>query len=86
MLQTITVIGGMTGGLLAVPVADKLGRRIALIVGGIPSFCGWVLLAGSVWVTDSRAGFLTVLLTGRFLTGLSTGWSLLMVIVSAGIF
>ncbi len=72
----------MFGGLFAWPLSDGLGRQTALTVSGIPFFCGWVMISYSIRITGSRAAFLTVILTGRFVVGLGAGWSLLSASVS----
>lgn len=72
----------MIGGLVAWPVSDLLGRQAALMLSGVPFLTGWVFLANAVQVTGSRAGFLSLLLGGRFLTGVGTGWSVFSVSVS----
>ena len=73
----------MFGGLVAWPISDHFGRQAALIVGGVPALGGWVLIANSVLVTQSRAGFLALLLSGRLLTGFAAGWSIFATSVSA---
>lgn len=82
LFQSIEVVGGMLGGLLAWPVSIALGRQTALIVGGIPSLCGWLLMSYSVQITGSRAEFITVILTARVLTGFGAGWASFYVSVS----
>ncbi len=70
------------GGLLAWPISDLLGRQAALMLGGVPFLIGWILISNAIQFTVSRAGFLTFLLLGRFLTGVGTGWSVFSVSVS----
>ena len=82
ILQGIGPFGAMFGGLVAWPVSDHYGRQAALIVGGIPSLTGWLMLANAIQVTTSRAGFLVLLFSGRFLTGFATGWSIFCASVS----
>ena len=65
----------MFGGLLAWPISDFLGRKQALILGGIPFLSGWILIANSIQITQNRVGFMSVLFIGRILTGFATGWS-----------
>lgn len=67
--------GGIFGGLFAWPVSSSLGRQPSLTLGGILFLCGWLLISYSVQITESRAAFMTVLLTGRVLNGVASGWS-----------
>ncbi len=67
---------------MAWPVSDHYGRQAALIVGGIPSLAGWLLIANAPLVTGSQAGFLVVLFSGRILAGFATGWSIFCASVS----
>ena len=61
---------------MAWPISDHFGRQAVLIVGGVPFLCGWVLLANAINITQSRAGFLALLFSGRLLAGFATGWSI----------
>ncbi len=84
--QAFGTIGAMFGGIVAWPVSDHFGRKAALIVGGMPFLCGWLLIANAVQITQSRAGFLAILFSGRLLAGFSTGWSIFCASVSIFIF
>ena len=75
-MQAFGPVGAMFGGLVAWPISDHFGRQAALMVGGVPFVCGWVLIANAVQVTQNAAGFLFLLLSGRLLTGFATGWSI----------
>ena len=79
----MSAIGAMFGGLMAWPISDYYGRQSALVVGGVPSLLGWLMVAYAGFVTTSRDAFLFVLLVGRFLTGFATGWSIYCVSVSS---
>lgn len=68
--------------MIAWPVSDFLGRKPALMLGGVPAFTGWVMISFSWLITDSRGAFLGVILTGRLLTGISVGWFFFCVSVS----
>ena len=61
---------------MAWPVSDHFGRKAALIVGGVPFFCGWVMIANAIQITQNRAGFLFLLFGGRIVAGFATGWSI----------
>ena len=81
LLQALELAGGTLIGPLAWIISDGLGRQTALITGGIPALCGWLMISYAPQITGNRAAFLTVLLTGRFLTGLGSAWSLFCVSV-----
>lgn len=76
IFAALGTIGAMFGGIVAWPVSDHFGRQTALVVGGIPFLCGWVLIANAPLITQSKPGFLVMLFTGRVLAGFSTGWSI----------
>ena len=71
----------MFGGLVAWPIADFLGRKWALMLSGLPSLAGWLTIA-LAHMAGKPDIFYGVLLTGRLLTGFSTGWSVFCVSVS----
>lgn len=73
--------GAIFGGLFAWPVSDYLGRQASLMIGGVPSLIGWILISLSVIFTRSMY-FILMILIGRFFTGFSSGWSVYCVSVS----
>ena len=64
------------GALLASPVAgalsDWIGRKTSMLITGIPNVIGWIMIAVSPYVTNPLV-FKLVILSGRFLTGISIG-------------
>lgn len=66
---------------MAWPISDHFGRQAALIVGGVPFLCGWIMIANAIQITQSKAGFLVLLFGGRVLAGFATGWSIFCVSV-----
>ena len=60
---------------MAWPIADTLGRKNALLISGFPAITGWLLIVFSAYVVDSWAGFVSILLLGRLLTGAAAGIS-----------
>ncbi len=75
----------MLGGPIAGWLADRLGRKPALLLSGIPYLAGYLMIAYARFCTTALA-FRAVVLTGRLLTGLSVGWSCLAVPVSQTVF
>ena len=55
-------------------VSELLGRKVALMLGGIPFLTGWIFIANAVQITQSRLGFLVMLFAGRMLIGFGAGW------------
>ena len=72
----------MFGGLIAWPISDRLGRQAALMLSGVPALVGWLMIALAHLASTHVHAFYGVLLTGRMLTGFSSGWSVLCVSVS----
>ena len=76
--KALELAGGTFGGLLPWLSSDGLGRQTSLTAGGIPALCGWLMISYTPQITGSRAAFLTVLFTGRFLTDIGSPlWHLL---------
>ena len=74
--------GAPIGAILAWPVSDYLGRKPALMIGGLPSLIGWLMLAYAHRIENCRKCFFGVMYTGRVLGSFSTGWSVFCVSVS----
>lgn len=73
----------MFGSLVSGPVSDVVGRKVSLILSGIPGLVGWLMIGLGHFVTSSNvSAFHSVLLTGRALSGFSAGWGLVCVSVS----
>lgn len=72
----------MFGGLVAWPISDMLGRQAALMLSGVPAMAGWLMIALAHLAGSKVEVFYGVLLTGRTLTGFSSGWSVFCVSVS----
>ena len=80
-LQAIGPIGGIFGGAMSGPIADKIGRSAALVIMNVPHLIGWLLQAYS-HLASSLGGFVSLLLIGRWFTGFATGWGSLVISVS----
>ena len=65
LVTSMLLVGAAVGALAAGRVADRMGRRRALILGGL------IFLAGSVWC--ALAGSTTELATARAVLGLAVG-------------
>ena len=81
-MQSLGAAGALFGGLLAWPVSQVFGRQATLMIGGIPSLIGWLLLSYAHFFESSRSGFLAALFLGRLCTGFASGWSSFSVSVS----
>ncbi len=71
----------MFGGPIAWPLSERFGRQAALMLSGLPSVFGWVILANAHLFSSTEA-FIAMLLLGRLLTGLAVGWSIFVISVS----
>ncbi len=69
----------MFGGPIAWPLSERYGRQVTLMLSGVPSVLGWVLLANAHLYIPA---FVPLLLVGRFLTGLAVGWAVFGISVS----
>ena len=69
-------IGAIVGGPIAGWIADHFGRKVALMLVGIPYLSGYLMIVYA-HMLNSATAFKVVLLLGRFLTGIGLGWSCL---------
>ena len=72
----------MFGSLIGWPVSNLLGRKSSIMLSGIPGLIGWLMIALAHMVPSSVQGFYGVLLSGRIITGVYLGWSVVAVSVS----
>ena len=72
-LQALTPIGAMFGGLVAWPISDRLGCKVALMLSGVPALVGWLMIALAFLVSSHVHAVYGILLAGRTLTGFSIG-------------
>lgn len=65
IFQSIFAIGAALGGLSAMVLNDRLGRKLSIMLSGVPSVIGLLVMgaAQNFWM----------LLCGRFLTGIAGG-------------
>ena len=75
IFQSSLAVGALFGGIIAGPMVDVLGRKVAIIVGAIPFEIGWLLLI--------CAKNHLMLYSGRIITGLGCGIETLAVAVSS---
>ena len=80
-LQGSGLVGGLFGGPPAGWVADRWGRKIALILNSVPYLVGYLMISAAYLITNGVV-FKSVLIVGRFITGFGMGWSFLAVSVS----
>lgn len=64
-VSSVSQIGATAGALLSVPIADRLGRRLTLLLAGI------VFIVGSALQTWPNG--IAMLLAGRTINGLTVG-------------
>ena len=71
--QALVPLGAFLGSPIGGLVSDWMGRRISLMLSGVPNFVGWCLIVLSPY-TGNPAVFKGFILIGRFLSGAATGW------------
>lgn len=69
---SIVSVATPVGCFISGPISDRYGRKTILLLINIITFLGWILIAFAYDRTDNQY---VILLTGRILTGLSTGLS-----------
>ena len=67
------LIGGTIGGLLSSIVINLLGLVLSLILSSVLFVAGWTMIGVSWFVGYSPTSFRSLILTGRFVTGLAFG-------------
>ena len=77
-IQAFAPVGALFGGPIAGVIADRWGRKLALLLAGVPYLVGYLMMTLAHLIGDVAA-FKAVLLTGRLLTGVGLGWSCLAV-------
>lgn len=85
-LQSVVNIGAACGALFVMIIADKIGRKNALVFSNFAAIFGWMLIicASEYQNNDSKfVDYMTLLIIGRLLTGFSAGWSSFAVPVSS---
>ena len=83
--QSSATFGALFGGPVAGIIADKFGRKTALMFSTVPLVLGWLAISVSVehfyWPISGNYLF-TMLVVGRVLSGFGSGWVSLVVPVS----
>ena len=64
------MFGGPIGGF----IADHWGRKMSLMLGGVPYLIGYLMLSYAHYL-PTAVGFKCLILIGRFITGVGMGWS-----------
>jgi MFS family permease len=62
---SITLLSAAPSCFVGIYLMDKFGRKPTILISNIPSFIGWILMI--------FAGNFTMLLIGKFLTGVALG-------------
>jgi len=75
IFQSSLAVGALFGCIIAGPMVDVLGRKVAIIIGAIPFEIGWLLL---IYAKNHL-----MLYSGRIITGLGCGIETLAVAVSS---
>lgn len=72
-IQAMMPLGALVGSPIGGMVADWMSRKRSLMLSGIPNFAGWILIVFAQY-SRNPVVFKGLLLVGRFITGIATGW------------
>ena len=72
--QALAPIGAIFGAPVSGTIADKWGRKTALIFSGLPYIIGYLILSYAHYLPTALS-FKALALTGRFITGVGMGWA-----------
>lgn len=67
-------VGAIFGGFLPGWMSDLYGRKMTVLLGGVPFLGGYIMITVA-HLFASAVTFKIILLLGRFLTGVGIGWS-----------
>ena len=82
LIGPLTPVGAIFGGLMSSPAMSALGIVESLVLGSSIYVVGWTLIGASFFVADPST-FRALILLGRTVTGIATGWSSSVVPVSS---
>lgn len=74
LMQALAPLGAMIGAPLAGVMADRWGRKEALVACGVPYLVGYLLLSYA-HIMPSAIAFKWLAITGRLFTGVGMGWA-----------
>ena len=80
-MQALAPLGAIFGGPIGGWIADRWGRKCAMMFCGVPYLIGYMILSYAHFAPTAIA-FKGVLLTGRFISGVGMGWASTAVSVS----
>ena len=80
-MQALAPLGAIFGGPIGGWIADRWGRKSAMMFCGVPYLIGYMILSYAHFAPTATA-FKGVLLTGRFISGMGMGWASTAVSVS----
>ena len=69
------LVGGMIGGLPAGWVADRWGRKVSVAISGIVFAAGYAVMAFAKVPNINPQSFKGLLMVGRLITGVASGWT-----------
>ena len=72
ILQVLLSVGALLGSLVGGWIVDYAGRKMSLILFGIPSSLGWLMIVLTLFTDGSP--FRPLLYGGRLLIGFSIGY------------
>ena len=74
LLQAFASVGAMFGGPIAGSIANHWGRKMSLMMCGVPYLLGYLVLSYAHYL-PTAVSFKCLILIGRLLTGMGMGWA-----------
>ena len=73
-IQALGPVGALIGGPVGGWISDRWGRKCSLLFSSVPYVLGYLLLSYAHYSSTATV-FKTLLLIGRFVSGLGMGWA-----------
>ena len=71
--QALVPVGALLSCSVVGVLSDWIGWKKVMVVSGFPNAIGWIMIIASPYMANPHV-FKWMILSGRFLTGIATGW------------